>query len=210
MFWNQLTNLMFLFSEPSSVSFWSNWSTSLSNWRSFGTVVGSNFPTAIGLNGTQILPVFGCTQNGAFNKWLAVLLTEISKRGHNIDIWISSMRNFNLRWCSFIFRLALTNRFTISQTVFESPRSTAIIFGSSSFRIFSSGIKSSNFFRPSTEPNVFWSTKQISSKCVSTIRWARFIQWCIRSPGNVTRLDEFCCVNKFKYSATAFRFFPSK
>lgn len=33
-----------------------------------GTEHGSKLSTLLGLNGTQILPVFGCTQNGDFNK----------------------------------------------------------------------------------------------------------------------------------------------
>lgn len=198
---------MRFFSEPSSLSFLSNWSTSLRSWRNVGTVVGSNLLTADGLNGTHTLPVFGCTQNGAFSKWFAVLLTEISKRGQRIDNWISSMRNLSF----FTVRLACTlYRFTKSHTDFESPISTAITSFSNSFRVFSSGIKSSNFLRPSIEPNIFWSFRQISSKYCSTIRWARFILWCIRSPGNETRFVELCAVNRFRYSATAFRFLLSK
>lgn len=33
-----------------------------------GTVFGLNFSIIFGLMGTQTLPVFGCTQNGDFNK----------------------------------------------------------------------------------------------------------------------------------------------
>lgn len=47
-----------------------------------GTVFGLNLSTILGLIGTQTFPVFGCTQNGDFNKWFNPFVTLTSSLGY--------------------------------------------------------------------------------------------------------------------------------
>lgn len=47
-----------------------------------GTVSGLNLSITFGLIGIQILPVFGCTQNGDFSKWFNPFVTFTSSLGY--------------------------------------------------------------------------------------------------------------------------------
>jgi len=63
-----------------------------------GTVFGSNLSIIFGLIGTQTLPVFGCTQNGDFNKWFNPFVTFTSSLGYAKYIKISSTQYLVLKF----------------------------------------------------------------------------------------------------------------
>lgn len=57
-----------------------------------GTVFGLNLSITFGLIGTQTLLVFGCTQNGDFNKWFNPFVTFTSSLGYAKYNKISSIQ----------------------------------------------------------------------------------------------------------------------
>lgn len=63
-----------------------------------GTLLGLNFSTILGLIGTQIFPVFGCTQNGDFNKWFNPFVTFTSSLGYAKYNKISSTQYLVLKF----------------------------------------------------------------------------------------------------------------